>query len=123
MTIFDFISGIIFTKKKDLFKAVDEELEFSPYLINRWISMYSPQTALLCNTINKYLGIFDNKSDLYSLFFCLFPQLPFKKIQYFKKVKQEAHKIDDMLVKIASSKELSLREIKLYYSMLNIKES
>lgn len=121
MTIFDFISGILFSKKKDLLKTVDEESEFSPFLVNRWLSMYSPQIAILCNDLNKYLGIFENKKELYSLFLNTFPKQPYKKIQYFKRIKQEQEENYDILSKIAITKELSLREITSYFNMLNNK--
>ena len=85
--------------------------------------MYSPTIVSTCNVVNKYLGIYENKKDLYSLFFYLFPKLPFKKIQYFKRIKQEKNENDELLTKIAVTKELSKREIKNYYSMLNSEES
>jgi hypothetical protein len=61
---------------------IDEENDFSPFLVNRWLSMYSTSNALICNTINKYIGIFDNKKDIFSLFYNLFNKQPYKKINY-----------------------------------------
>jgi len=120
MTIFDFISDILFTKKKTCLKTVDEESEFIPYLVNRWISMYSPSQALNSNIINKYLGVFTNKTDLYSLFIAVFDKSAPKKIQYFKKQKdREKNKTDDdSILLLAKNKELSTREIKEYIAML-----
>ena len=61
MTIFDFISSVLFTKKRNCLSTIDEENEFSPYMLNRWCSMYSPTVATFSNILNKYLGIFENK--------------------------------------------------------------
>jgi len=124
MTIFDIISDILTTKKKNLLNSFDEESEFQPFLVNRWLSMYSPQIALKCNIINKYLSTFDNKKDLYSLFCSVIPKSSFKKITYFKKKKQEPSENDegqDTISKLAQFKELSRREIREYVNTLNTK--
>ena len=116
MTIFDFISDILFTKKKNLF-TVEDESEFSPYLVNRWISMYSNLTVNTCNILNKYLGIFESKRDLYNLFYNSFSRVPYKKISYFKRKKIEQDKNDNIPL-IAAAKGLSQREIKDYIHTL-----
>lgn len=113
MTIFDILGSILFNKQKSCFKTVDEEGVFSPFIVNRWISMYSPQLAILSNKINKYIGIFENKSDLYTLFYNVFPKVKQKRIQYFKKNKVEK-KEDDLVPTIARNLELSQREIREY---------
>lgn len=118
MTIFDFISDVLFTKKKNL-NSVDEESDFSPYLLNRWISMYSPSQALISNIVNKYLTTFNNKSELYSFFIAMFDKCSSKKIQYFKKVKQDKdNETADNVALLAKNKELSTREIKDYLETL-----
>jgi len=116
MIIFDFISDILFTKKKSL-NTLEEESEFSPFLVNRWLSMYSSQTVSTCNIINKYLQIFDTKKDLYNFFVAIFPKLPYKKIAYFKRQKEEKNK-DDNIKLIAKARELSSREITEYIQTL-----
>jgi len=118
MTIFDFISDVLFTKKKSL-SSVDEESDFSPFLLNRWISMYSPAQALISNTVNKYLSSFTNKSDLYSFFIAVFDKCPSKKIQYYKKIKSENNATNnENILLLAKNKELSTREIKEYIEAL-----
>ena len=119
MTIFDFISDILFTKKRNL-NTIDEEQEFSPYLINRWLSMYSTSWAKECNKINKYLSVFENKRDLYTLFFNVMPRVPSKKIQYFKKTKESKDAEQEIKIKtFAHNSELSTREIREYMHTLN----
>ena len=119
MTIFDYISDILFTKKKNLLNTVDEESEFTPFLVNRWLSMYSAGVAQDCNIINKYLSILDSKKDLYSLFHAVFIKQPSRKINYFKRTKSEKTEDDELIQRIATSKELSQREIKEYLNTLN----
>lgn len=119
MTIFDYISDILFTKKKNLLNTVDEESEFTPFLVNRWLSMYSTSVAQDCNIINKYLSIFDSKKELYSLFHAVFLKHPSRKINYFKRTKSEKTEDNGLVQRIAASKELSQREIKEYLNTLN----
>jgi len=110
MTIFDHISSILFNKKK-IVTNVEEESEFSPYLVNRWASMYSSLVASTSNTLNKYLQTFDNKKDLYSLFLAVFPKVQSKKIIYFKRRKDEEAEEIDNLELIAKYREMSKREV------------
>lgn len=119
MTIFDLISDILFYKKKNCLTTVDDESSFTPYLVNRWLSMYSTQVAKTCNVLNRYLGIFESKADLYSLFVALVPKLPNKKITYFKRTKEEVKEVNQFIPLMAKTHELSQREINDYLNMLN----
>jgi hypothetical protein len=118
MTIFDIISAIIFTKQKNCLTTVDDESVFSPYLVNRWLSMYSPELAIKSNIVNKYVGVFENKKDLLSLFFNCFPRVKSKRIQYIKKTKKDKEEIDEKIPLLAKSFELSQREINSYIAIL-----
>ena len=116
MTIFDFINDVLFTKKNTM-QSLDDESTFSPYMLNRWISMYSPAMAQDCNIINKYLGAFENKKDLFNLFIATFKKVPFKRINYIKKYKEEKKEECEQLNLLAKSYELSKREIKQYLEL------
>jgi hypothetical protein len=119
MTIFDFISNIAFTKNKNCLNSIDEESEFQPFLVNRWLSMYSSELAKTSNILNKYIGIFESKKDLFALFCATFPRVSSKKITYFKKNKEPKDiKNDEIIIQIAKNKELSQREIRNYIGML-----
>jgi hypothetical protein len=111
MTIFDYIASILFNKKQNCLNSVDEESSFSPYIVNRWLSMYSPDLAIYSNIINKYLGVFENKRELYSLFVAVFPKVPSKRITYIKKKKKEKEEEDITLKQAALNLEMSQREI------------
>lgn len=124
MTIFEIITNIITTKNRNCLNTVEEESEFQPYLVNRWLSMYSPDLAKYSNIINKYLGVFESKKDLFCLFCSVFPKSPYKKITYFKKNKeQKNNENDDLVALISHNKELSKREVRDYINMLNITQS
>jgi hypothetical protein len=114
MTIFDFISSVLFSKKKSCLNSVDEESEFSPFMLNRWCSMYSTTTATFSNIINKYIGVFENKKDLYSLFVAVMPKVSSKRISYIKKVKEEKKDANNDIEFLANNLELSKREIAEY---------
>jgi hypothetical protein len=116
VTIFDYISNILFTKKENCFSTADDEKQFSPYLINRWLSMYGKSTITSCDVANKYTQIFSNKNDCYKFLGAIFPKVPQRKIEYIKKKKSEEENNDHRL--LAKNKELSVREIKNYIDLL-----
>jgi hypothetical protein len=76
--------------------------------------MYSPDMALISNNINKYLSVFENKQDLFTLFYNMFPKVRTKRIQYFKKNKKEKQDEDVKVSHLAKTHELSRREILSY---------
>jgi len=116
MTIFDFIADILFHKKKNTLSNIDSESLFIPYMINRWVSMYSNALVLKSNLLNKYLAL--NKLSLYHLFVNIFDRVPTKKITYYKKTKEQKEENTEYLL-YSKAMELSLREIKNYTDVLN----
>jgi plasmid rolling circle replication initiator protein Rep len=118
MTIFDFIASVLFTKEKTCLASVDEEGNFSPYMLNRWCSMYSKTTATFSNIINRYIGIFEDKRDLYSLFVAVMPKVSSKRISYIKKIKEEKTDVNSDIEMLANNLELSKREINQYIAFL-----
>lgn len=117
MTIFDCLNDILFTKKNKLLKNVDEETEFNQYMINRWISMYSPNMAtIINNTTNWLYSVFETKQQYYKFISRVIPKASFKRIHYIKKKKPEdTPKEIENIELIAKRLELSKREIKSYY--------
>jgi hypothetical protein len=123
MGIFDFISSVLFTKEKNCLQTVDQESEFSPYMLNRWVSMYSPSVAVFSNILNKYLSVFESKTDLYNLFVGVLPQVKSKRITYIKKVKQEKVEENLDIKLIANNLELSEREINQYIAFTALEDN
>jgi len=115
MTIFNIIGDILFFKKRDTLTNVDSEPVFIPYMVSRWISMYSNECAIKCNLLNKYLSL--EKSSLFALFFNVLSKVPLKKINYFKKKKEEED-VDESILLYSKALELSKREVLLYNQVL-----
>lgn len=116
MTIFDILNDILFTKKGKLLQNVDDEAAFNNYMINRWISMYSPNLAIVINSTTNWLyNVFETKQDYYKFINKVIPKVTRKHIAYIKKTKPEETEESINLKLIAKRLELSEREIKSYY--------
>ena len=118
MTIFDILNDILFTKKGNLLQNVDDEAAFNNYMINRWVSMYSPNLAIVINSTTNWLySIFETKQDYYKFISKIIPKVQRKHIPYIKKVKETKTTDLDNVELIAKRLELSQREIKSYYEL------
>ena len=117
MTIFDILNDILFTKKGNLLKNVDEESSFNNYMVNRWVSMYSPSLAIVINNTGNWLwSVFETKQDYYKFINTIIPRVSRKRIHYIKKVKPEDKPKELENVELLAKRlELSQREIKSYY--------
>ena len=114
--LFDLINKILVSKKKIDINIGDETVH--PYIINRWISMYSPAMASVINSTGNWLySIFDdNTSEYFHFLQKIFPVLPNKRIYYIKKPKKDQPNKQDTDFNekvLAQHLELSEREIKL----------
>jgi|TARA_R110002020_G_C15786802_1_gene729764 hypothetical protein len=114
--IFSFINDIIFGKKGDVIENVEDEDQFNGYLVNRWVSMYSPENASIINeTTNKYFNVFDSKKEWYEYLVKIIPKGSPGRIHYIKKEKREKVKNYDEIVKFLAKKfEISKREVQQY---------
>jgi hypothetical protein len=119
MTIFDYINDILYKKKGDLLKKKELESEFQPYMIQRWLSMHSNNNAIILGkTTNKLYNGVENKEQWYKLFLAVLPKAKFKRFKYIKKVKKQSRNdpdnIDEAVEFIATSKQMSTREVRQY---------
>ena len=116
MTIFNFINDILFKKRGDLLDNIDSESEYNPYMVNRWISMYSPDCAtIINNTANWLYPIFESKTEQYKFLVDILPSRGRKRITYFKKNKPDFKSSHANIISIlATNLELSKREINDY---------
>lgn len=114
--IFTIINDIIFGKKGTILENVEDEDQFNGYLVNRWVSMYSPDNARVINeTTNKYYNVFDTKREWYDYMVKIIPKGSPGRIHYIKKEKRKEVKNYDEIVKyLAKRFELSKREIQQY---------
>jgi hypothetical protein len=118
VTFFDVINDILFHKRGDKLNNVDHDQHMVPFLLNRWISMHSPALCRYVNdTMNRYIGLFDDKRDMYRAYLNIIPKVNKKFIRYIKKTKVEPVEPDvdapDVSL-IARELELSEREINMY---------
>ncbi len=114
-TIFDFLRDILFDKSGVSMSNVDDESSYSPFMVNRWVSMYSPQLTVLINeTSNRYWSLLSDKRDNYNFLLKILPMCPNRRIHYIKKVKTEPTEISEIVDILAKNMELSKREI-IYY--------
>jgi hypothetical protein len=125
MNFFQLQNKLFYSDKRKKAEYLDSEGEqaFVPFLINRWLTMYSKDTVSFTNeTLNKYCGIFDtDKQKTFRLYYNLIPRLKFKRISYIKKKKKDKDKLDetDQLKMIAKNKHISVRELEMYNNLLD----
>ena len=121
MTIFNFINDILFKKKGDLLDNVDSESGFNLYMLNRWTSMYSTTIATIINlTTNRYYSIFDTKQEHYNFMLKMLPKVKPRRIHYIKKKSKTSDDTKEVIKRLATSLELSEREINYYVSTHNV---
>ena len=120
-TIFDYLRDLLFTKDGKSMQNIDDEGGYNTYMVNRWISMYSPSLAILVNeTTNKYWTLFTKKKDCYNFLYKILPQVPNRRIYYIKKQKSEKTETNEIISTLAKNMELSKREITYYIEASNI---
>lgn len=116
MNIFDQLNDLVFSKKRKCLNNVDHESEYVPFMINRWISMISPQHAeIVNNTVNWMYGVFEDKQMHYKLLHNIIPRTRWHRVLYHKKNKdKQDNKSEDTehIKRLACALELSEREVK-----------
>lgn len=89
MTIFDYLNALIF-KKEHFDLNLDDDSQFSLFMVNRWVSFYSPEISAYVNgTSNKYSQLFTTKQEQFDYLYNVLPTLRFKRLAYVKKTKKE----------------------------------
>ncbi len=124
-TIFDFLQDIIVKKKGNLLDDADNEAQFSPYMIQRWLSFYDNETLKILNlTANRLYPTFEQKKDWYKFYLMLIPKSRFRRLPYIKKTKEketeEKKEHKEVIDFLAKNHKLSKREIKEYIEILNL---
>ena len=118
-TVFTHLNNIIHYKKDD--KAIESDSSYNQYMINRWVSMYSPQMATIVNhTTNIYWPILTSKYDHHKFLLGVIPKSKIFRINYIKKRKQSKSDTDGLVKQLAKELELSQREINYYITSNNI---
>ena len=115
-TIFDHLAGITFKKTKweDLTEA--DQKSFSPYLINRWLSM-SPQLIEIVDMFQHYTIGPLTKEHVYKLYYDILPKGKF----FSKYIKgKKSNKYNTELVNfIAKHYQIAKNEAEEYITLLD----
>ena len=123
MTIFDILSSILFTKKP-IELNLENEKEFNLFMVNRWISMHSPEkSALINSTTNKWWSLFDTKQQQFDFLMHLLNKSKYKKIDYIKKAAKQKKADDEkqMLEKsFANNNFMSVKQLRELQSIMNM---
>lgn len=115
MTIFTILDDIFRNKTGELINnnEFNEALQ-SPYMLQRWVSMHSTQSALLVSeTTNKLCkGLSDDKEMWYKLYLTVIDKSKsYKKIRYLKRDKKVMNEDrDKMIAELARRYETSKKE-------------
>ena len=123
MTIFDILGDIFRNKTGKLIENSDfSEALQSPYILQRWISMYSTQNAyLVSETTNKLCsGLMEDKELWYKLYLTIIDkQSKYTKTKYIKRTKnvvKEEH--NTILTKLSNVYEISKKEVESNMKLL-----
>ena len=118
MTFFEILRALFFSKSKSNEEINNDSLvQFTPYMVNRWLSFYDNNKAIFVNeTLNKLCSLFEDKNETYKFYNNLIPQSRFKKINYIKKNKEKVEE-DSTIAIIAKNNMLSTREIQTYIDL------
>lgn len=83
--MFEIISDILHKKTGEFIGDNDAMEQFSAYMIQRWISMYSSHPIEFLNsTINISYKVFDD-AEVYKFLLVSLPKYKFKRLNYIKK--------------------------------------
>ena len=95
---------------------VEDEDQFLPYIVCRWLSMYSPEYAQIINeTTNKHYNVFDTKREWYDYLIKILPKGSPGRIHYIKKEKRkDINNFDEIVKFLAKRFEISRREVEQY---------
>ena len=87
MTPFDYLKDIFVTKKGNL--PLDN---YTPFMINRWLSFVNPAVAETINQFNNQT-LLENKEMHYKMMLTLFPKMSYApRINYIKKLRKKYKK-------------------------------
>ena len=112
--MFNILNDILFDKHGNKLSNIDDEQDYNMFMINRWISMYSPEACHIINSTTNWLQpVFETKQQHYKFLSSIFPRYRRKFIQYVKKHKHESDNEQEECINLMTKNlELSKREVK-----------
>jgi len=122
--MFAYLNKILFKTKTPDSSNVQEDPEFQPYMVQRWCSMHSSEAATFVNnTSNRVWSSLNDKEHWFKYLYGILPQYKFSRVNYIKKKKEDNKNSKDKetVLKIATSLEISSRELNQYMEQFNLK--
>jgi len=115
-TIFDFVDGVT-SKKKEWSKYSDlDQSKFSPYIVNRWLSMRQDLVEII-NELQTYtIGLLKPR-ETYKLYHALLPAN--KSFAKYVKGKKDDKFTDKLIAQIAEHYQVSKTEATDYAELMN----
>jgi hypothetical protein len=98
-------------------KKRPENLQYSQYMVNRWLSMTNKPIAQIVNSTTNRWNISDY-NFLTNFLLKITPKYT-KKIEYIKKSPKEAEETFENMDQICFSMEISKKELELYHNTLD----
>lgn len=118
MLLFKILNDVIEKKKGNAIQNMDDETEFSPFMCQRYLSMFSTDFAEIVNGSSNLLWkvMNNNKRTWYNFFLGVIPKTRFRMIEYIKKEKKSTKKgIEKEYIEHLSNRlEISQREVIRY---------
>lgn len=121
--MFVHINRILYKTKPSEVSNVSDDTDFTPFMLQRWCSMYSSDIANLLNeTSNRHWPALNTKEEWFNYLDAIIPQCKFKSYKYIKKKKDSESKAKDKesAAKVAAALEISSREVNQYIQQFNL---
>lgn len=117
MKIWDVVTDIVKDKKGTCHLDAEFNDEFKLFMMQRFLSMYSPSLAFLLNmTSNKFYMAFNEEEAnqyWYKFFVAVVPKFEHAKAKYIRKIKTD-NSMKEFYRTVASNCEMSSREVEMY---------
>ena len=113
--LFEVLEDITTDKTGRILDDIEEEIDFSPYVAQRFLSMIHPSLDCLLNrTINRGLDVLDKK-QAYLMLSAIVPRIEKVPFRYFKRKKVPYTKEDEEAISFIGSKLDISRKLVIYY--------
>lgn len=121
MEIFNIINNLCFYKKKPFLLTQEEIKEFSPYMVNRWISMVDENLAPIVNENQKFVNCMDEET-YHTYLYMVIPRIRSRKFSYIKGAKPTKVEGEEIRQILCENLEISEKELDIVLGPDKVKE-
>ena len=119
--IFNIINNLCFTKKKPFLLTNEEIKEFSPYMVNRWISMVDANLAPIVNEHQKMINCMEPET-YHTYLYMVIPKSRMKRFSYIKGAKVQKEDGEEIREKLCENLKISQKELDIVLGSDKVKE-